>query len=107
MDRYLVQGKFGLDAEVLYNRNRDMIFVLSWLTENEFSMDPQDKCQRNMNIGQVMSYSVSWIPLVQVMEETPLVVNRILLIIDIVEGCFQCTKWISTTQAAQLAKYKF
>ena len=82
MDSSLVLGKFGMDAEVLDIGNRDVILRLSWLTENGFSVDPQDRCLRNVNTGQVIPCSVRWIPEVLIMEEEPLEDGGILLIID-------------------------
>ena len=49
MDSSLVLGKFAMDAEVLDIGNRDVILGLSWLTENGFSVDTQDRCLRNVN----------------------------------------------------------
>ena len=46
-----VLGKFAMDAEVLDIGNRDVILGLSWLTENGFSVDTQDRCLRNFNTG--------------------------------------------------------
>ena len=52
MDSSSVLGKFAMDAEVLDIGNRDVILGLSWLTENGFSVDTQDRCLRNVNSGQ-------------------------------------------------------
>ena len=46
-----VLDKFAMDAEVLDIGNRDVILGLSWLTENGFSVDTQDRCLRNVNTG--------------------------------------------------------
>ena len=51
MDSSSVLGKFGMDAEVLDIRNRDVMLGLSWLTENRFSVDTQDRCLSNVNTG--------------------------------------------------------
>ena len=69
MDSSLVLGKFGMGAEVLDIGNRDVILGLSWLTENEFSVDTQDMCLRNVNTGQVIPSSVRWIPEALIMAE--------------------------------------
>ena len=58
MDTSLVLGKFEMDVEVLDIGNRDIIWGLSWLTENGFLVDTQDRCLRNVNSGQVISCSV-------------------------------------------------
>ena len=62
MDFCLVLGKFGMDVEVLNIRNRDVILGLSWLTENGFLVDTQNKCLRNVKSGQVIPCSIRWIP---------------------------------------------
>ena len=82
MDSSLVLGKFGIDAEDLDIGNRYVIMGLSWLTENGFSLDTQDRCLRNDNSGPVIPYSVRWIHEVLIMEEEPLEDGEILLIID-------------------------
>ena len=82
MDSSSVLDKFAMDAEVLDIGNRDVILGLSWLTENGFSVDTQDRCLRNVNSGQVIPCSVRWIPEVLIMEEEPLEDGEILLIID-------------------------
>ena len=69
MDLSSVLGKFTMDAEVLDIGNRDVILGLSWLTENGFSVDTQDRCLRNVNTGQVIPCSVRWIPEVLIMQE--------------------------------------
>ena len=46
-----------------------MILELSWLTENGLSVNTQERCLRNVNSGQVILYSVSWIPEVIIIEE--------------------------------------
>ena len=56
MDSQLV--KFRLDAEVIDIGNRDCILGLSWLVQNGFSMDTQNRCLRSVNNGQVVHYSV-------------------------------------------------
>ena len=44
MDLSSVMGKFAMDAEVIDIGNSDVILGLSWLTENGFSVDTQDRC---------------------------------------------------------------
>ena len=39
MDSSLVSGKFGMDEKVLDIGKGIVILVLSWLTENQFSVD--------------------------------------------------------------------
>ena len=58
MDYYLMLSEFPMDAELLHIRNRDVIFRLSWLTENVFSVNTQDRCLRNVNNGPVIACSV-------------------------------------------------
>ena len=82
MDSSSVLGKFAMDAEVLDIGNRDVILGLSWLTENRFSVDTQDRCLRNVNSGQIIPCSVSWIPEGLIVEEKPLEDGEILVIID-------------------------
>ena len=82
MDPSSVLGKFAMDVEVLYVGNSDVILGLSWLMENGFLVDTQDRCLRNVNTGQVIPCSVRWIPEVLIMEEEPLEDGEILLIID-------------------------
>ena len=62
--------------------NKDVILELSWLTENGFSVNTQDRCLRNVNSGQVIPCSVRWILEVLIIEEEPLEDGEILLIID-------------------------
>ena len=44
MDSCLVLGKFAMDAEVLDIGDKDVMFELSWQTENRFLMDTQNRC---------------------------------------------------------------
>ena len=81
MDSSLSLSKFAIDAEVWDIGNRDVILGLSWLTENGFSVDTQDRCLRNVNTGQVIHCSVRWIPDVFTMEKELLEDGEILLII--------------------------
>ena len=70
MDASLLLCKFAMDQEVLDIGNRDVILALFWLIENRFYVDTQDECQRNVNIGQVMVCSISWIPEVLIMAKS-------------------------------------
>ena len=58
MDSSLVVGKFAMNREVLDIAHRNVIRGLSWLAENRFSVDTQDRCLRNVNTGQVIPCSV-------------------------------------------------
>ena len=58
MDLSLVLCKFVMDAEVFDIGNRDVILGLSWLIENRFSVNTQNRCLRNVNTGQVIPYSI-------------------------------------------------
>ena len=49
MDSLAVLRKFAIDAEVLDMENRDIILGLSWLIENGFLVNTQDRCLRNVN----------------------------------------------------------
>ena len=57
MDSSSVLGKFVKNTEVLDIGNRKVILGLSWLMENAFLVDTQDRCLRNLNTGQVISSS--------------------------------------------------
>ena len=50
--------------------------------ENEFLVDTQDTCLRNMNSRQIIPCSVRWIPEVLIMEKEPLEDDEILQIIN-------------------------
>ena len=82
MECSTVLGKFAMDSEVLDIGNRDIILGFSWLTDNAFSVDTQDRSLRNVNTGQVIPCSVKWIPKVLIVEEEPLEDGEILLIMD-------------------------
>ena len=102
MDSYSVLGKFAMDAKVLDIRNRDVILGFSWLTENGFSVDTQDRCLRNVNTGQVIPCSLWWNPQVLMMEEEPLEDGEILLIIEASEQYSRCAQCFSAEQVARL-----
>ena len=89
IDSSLVLSMFTMDAEVLDIGNRDVILELSQLLENGSLVDTQDRCLRNVNRGQVISGSISWIPVIIIIEEEPLENGGVLLIIDISER-FSC-----------------
>ena len=106
MDSPSVLSKFAMDAEVLDIGNRDVILGLSWLTENGFSVDTQNRCLRNVNSSQVIPGSVRWIPEVLIIQEEPLEDGKILLIIDISEQNSSYTECFSAKQAARLPEHK-
>ena len=82
MDSSLVLGKFEMNGEVLDIGNKDVILGLSCITENEFSLDRQGRCLRNVNSGQVIPGSVRWMSEVLIMEEEQLEDDEILRIIN-------------------------
>ena len=100
--------KFAMDAEVLDIGNRDIILGLSWLTENGFSVDTQDRCLRNVSTGQVIPCAIRWIPSILTLEaeDEPLDDGDILLIIDASERYFRYTQCFSAQQAARLPEHK-
>ena len=51
--------KFAVDAEVLDIGNREIILGLSWLTENGFSVDTQDRFLRNVSTRQLDSLNTN------------------------------------------------
>jgi len=51
-------GKFSLDAEVLDIGKKDVILGLSWLVENGFMVNTQERCLRNVETGLVIPCSV-------------------------------------------------
>ena len=95
-----------MDAEVLDIGKRDVILVLSWLTENGFAVYTQHRCLRNVNTGQVIPCSVGWIPQVLIMEEEPLEDAEILLIIDTSKRYSRYAKCFYAKQAARLPEHK-
>ena len=106
MDSSSVLGNLAIDTEVLNIGNRDVILELSWLTENGFLVDTEDRCLRNVNSGQVIPCSVRWIPEMLIMEEEPLEDGEILLIIDASERYSRYALCFSTEQAARLPEHK-
>ena len=103
-----VLGKFSLDGEVLDIGNKDCILSLSWLTENGFLVDTQERCLRNAISGLVIPGSVRWIPSVTVLDLNlePLEDDAIVLIIDASEQYSRYGTWFSSQQAARLPEYK-
>ena len=102
MDPSSVLSKFAMETEVLDIGNRNVILGLSWLTENEFSVDTQDRCLRNVNSGQAIPCCVRYIPEGLIVLEEPLQDGEILLIIDTRERYSHCTECFSAEQAARL-----
>src|SRR5258706_4900792 len=107
-DSSLTLVKFAMDAEVLDIRNRDIILGLSWLTENGFSVDTQDRCLRNVCTGQVIPCAIRWIPSILTLEaeDEPLDDGDILLIIDASERYSRYAQCFSAQQAARLPEHK-
>ena len=106
MDSCSIVGKFAMDAEVLDIGNGDVILGLSWLTENGFWVDTQDRWLRNVNSGQVIPCSVGCIPEVYIMEVEPIEEGEILLIIDASEQYYRYTQSLSAKQAARHPEHK-
>ena len=103
-----VLGKFSLDAEVLHIGNKDCMCGLSWLTENGFLLDTQDRCLRNTISGIVIPCSVRWIPSVTVLDLNlePLEDGEIVLIIDTSERYSRYATFFSSQHAARLPEHK-
>src|SRR5437588_12741786 len=95
--------RFPLDAEVLDIGNRNVILGLSWLVENGFSVDTQDRCLRNATTGQVIPCAVWNIPSILLLnlEDEPLEDGEILLIIDASERYSRYAQCFSAQQAAR------
>ena len=100
--------KFLLDAEVLNIGNKDCILGESWLTENVFLVDMQDRCLRNAISYVVIPCSVRWIPSVTILDLDlePLEDGEIMLIIDASERYSRYATCFSSRQAARLPEYK-
>ena len=82
MESFSVLSKFVMNVKTLDIRNQNNILELSWLTENIFSMDTQDRCLRNVNRGQVIPFFVIWIPIVKIAHQEQLKDGELLLIIE-------------------------
>ena len=72
MDSSFVLGIFVIDVEVYDVGNLDIILGLSWLTENEFSVNMQDRWLRNVCPDLVIPYLVRRIASVYSMQEEQL-----------------------------------
>ena len=103
-----VSGKFSLDAQVLNIEDQNCLLRLSWLTENSFLVDAEEHCLKYAVPGLVITCSVTWIPLVAVLNLNvePLVDDEIVLIIDASERYSRHTTCFSTQQAARLPELK-
>ena len=97
-----------MDAEVLDIGYRDIILGLSWLTENGFLVDTQDRCLRNVSTGQVIPCAIRWIPsiLTLELEDEPLDDGDILLIINASKQYSRYAQYFSAQQADRLLKHK-
>jgi len=80
-------GKFSLDVEVLDIGKKDVILGLSWLVENGFMVDTQERCLRNVETGLVIPCSMRWIPSVILIDVDvePMLDGDVLLILDVRE----------------------
>ena len=54
MDSTSILSKLAIDTEVCKIADKDVILELSWLAENRSSVDTQDSCLWNVNIGQII-----------------------------------------------------
>jgi len=101
-------GKFSLNAEVLDIGKKDVILGLSWLVENGFVVDTQERCLRNMKTGLVIPCSMRWIPSVTLMNinNEPMVDRDVLLILDVRERYSRYAQVFSGEQAARLPEHK-
>ena len=81
---------------------------LSWLTENGFHVDMQERCLRNVIPGLVVPISVTWIPLVTVLYLylEPLEDGELVLISDASEQYSRYATCFSSQQAARLPEHK-
>ena len=88
--------------------DKDSILGLSWLTENGFLVDTQERCLRNAISGLVIPSSVRWIPSVTVidLDLEPLEDGEIVLLIDASERYSRYATCCSTQQAARLPQHK-
>ena len=101
-------GKFSLDAEVLDIGKKDVILGLSWLVENGFMVDTQERCLRNVETGLVIPCSVRWIPSVTLIDidVEPMLDGDVLLILDVRERYNHYAQVFSVEQAARLPEHK-
>ena len=86
----------------------DMLLGLTWLKENEFVVDPIDRCLRNVSTRLVIPYSVWGIPTVSFinLKEEALEDSKVLLILDVSERYSRYAQVFSTKQADRLPKHK-
>ena len=103
-----VLGKFSLDAEVLDIANKDCILGLSWLMENGFLVNTQERYLRNAISGLIIPWSVRWIPSDTVLDLNlkQLEDGEIVLIIDASEKYSRYATCFSSQQEARLAEHK-
>ena len=103
-----VLGKFSLYAEVLDIGNKNCILRLSWLTENGFLDDTQQRYLRHTISGLVIPCSVRWIPSVNVLDLhlKQLEDGEIVLIIHDRERYSGYATSFSSQQAARLPEHK-
>ena len=89
-------------------RNKDCILGLSWLTQNAFFLDTQERCLRNAISGLVIACSVRWIPSVTVLywDLEPLEDGEIVIINDDSERYSRYATCFSSQQAARLPEHK-
>jgi len=101
-------GKFSLDAEVLDIGKKDVILGLSWLVENGFMVDTQERCLRNVKTGLVIPCSVKWIPSVTLIDidVEPIVDGDVLLILNVRKRYNCYAQVFSAEQAARLPEHK-
>ena len=68
-------------------------------------MYTQDRCQRHVHSGQVMTRSLQWVPEVLILEEEALEKGEILHIIDASQRYSYCVACFSIDQADRLPKH--
>ena len=68
-------------------------------------VDTQDRCMWNVKSGQVIPYSVQWIPEALIMEDERLEDGQIVRIIDARQRYFCYAQCCCTEQAARLCKH--
>ena len=84
--------------------NKDCILGLSWLTENGFLVDTQERCGTNAISGVIIPGSVRWIPSLTILDLhlEPLEDGKIVLLIDLSERYSRYATCFSSQQAARL-----
>jgi len=95
-------------VEVLDIGKKDVILGLSWLVENGFMVDTQERCLRNVETGLVIPCSVRWIPSVILIniDVEPMLDGDVLLILDVRERYNHYAQVFSAEQAARLPEHK-